>query len=232
MDFFEKLNEDVRFREGLNACMNCGICTAICPAAEFYDYDPRVLVTTVETKDNDEIGSLLKSDTIWYCGQCMSCKTRCPRGNVPGMIVGALRKLSQETGYFVESRLGRQQYVIMKTIGKNILEHGYCVYPTKVDPDMHPEQGPVWEWMTENSHEIYERLGFNYAKEGPGGLRKISEEVLGELKSIFDETGGTDLMNAIESFSMKRAFENGYEQERLEEDKYFDALYHGNDTDE
>ena len=38
--YFDMLMEDVRFREGLNACMNCGVCTGVCPAAEFYNYDP------------------------------------------------------------------------------------------------------------------------------------------------------------------------------------------------
>ena len=122
MDFFEILSQDVRFVEGLKSCMNCGECTAICPAAEFYDYDPRVLLTTVETGDNEEIENLLKSDVIWYCGQCMSCKTRCPRGNAPGLVVSVLRKLSQELGYFTESRLGRQQYAIVKTIGDNMVK--------------------------------------------------------------------------------------------------------------
>ena len=39
-DYYKMLMEDIRFQEGLRACMNCGVCTAICPAAEFYDYDP------------------------------------------------------------------------------------------------------------------------------------------------------------------------------------------------
>ncbi|NVO10653.1 MAG: hypothetical protein HXX16_11870 [Bacteroidales bacterium] len=37
---FDRLNNDVRFVEGLSACINCGTCTAICPAAEVYDYHP------------------------------------------------------------------------------------------------------------------------------------------------------------------------------------------------
>ncbi|HPW66940.1 MAG TPA: hypothetical protein PLS84_07625, partial [Salinivirgaceae bacterium] len=65
---FDKLFEDVRFEEGLRACMNCGVCTAICPAAEFYDYDPRRIVSIVQTSDDETIIDLLKSETIWYCG--------------------------------------------------------------------------------------------------------------------------------------------------------------------
>ena len=38
---YDELMQDVHLEEGLNACINCGTCTAICPAAEFYNYDPR-----------------------------------------------------------------------------------------------------------------------------------------------------------------------------------------------
>ena len=80
-EILKKLQKDIHFIEGLNSCMNFGICTAICPAAEFYNYDPRVIVETVQRGNEEEIEELLKSDTIWYCGECMSCKTRCPRCN-------------------------------------------------------------------------------------------------------------------------------------------------------
>ena len=83
---YDQINEDFRLEESLNACMNCGVCTAICPAAEFYKYDPRVICNIVQSQDDAEIEKLLKSDTIWYCGQCMSCKTRCPRGNAAAIL--------------------------------------------------------------------------------------------------------------------------------------------------
>lgn len=107
---YDLLMKDYRLKEGLNACINCGTCTAICPAAEFYRYDPRKIVDIVQSKDDDEIEKLLKSDTIWYCGECMSCMTRCPRKNAPGLVIMALRSLSIDLGYFVESEKGRQQF--------------------------------------------------------------------------------------------------------------------------
>ena len=82
----EQLRKDVRFIDGLKACINCGVCTAICPAAQFHEYDPRTIVDLVQSGNELEIEKLLKSDTIWYCGQCLSCKTRCPRGNTPGSL--------------------------------------------------------------------------------------------------------------------------------------------------
>ena len=56
---FDLLSEDYRLKEGLKTCINCGTCTAIGPAAEFYRYDPRKIVDTVQRKDDAEIEALL-----------------------------------------------------------------------------------------------------------------------------------------------------------------------------
>ena len=191
------LKQDIRADEALKACMNCGMCTAICPAAEFYDYDPRRICDTVQRGNETEIERLLKSDTIWFCGQCMSCKTRCPRGNVPGELISVLRRASEELGYFAESEKGRQQKQLMNTIGSNILEIGYCVHPDRVDPDYHVEQGPVWRWYVENIEEVAPKLGANYHGEGAGALRTIPHEDMEEVHKIFEVTGGFDLRNKV-----------------------------------
>ena len=223
-ELFNELNQDVRLIEGLKSCMNCGVCTAICPAAEFYDYDPRILLGIIQTKDTEQIEMLLKSDFIWYCGQCMSCKTRCPRGNCPGLAISVLRKMSQEKGYFVESRLGRQQYAIVKTIGKTLLEYGYCVHPELVNPELHPEQGPVWDWISENKAEVYKRLGANLNGMGAGAMRKIARGNLDELKAIFDETGCTELFETIEKYSEHKAKEMGKVQNDGKMDEYLNMV--------
>ena len=129
MNLYEELCKDYRFREGLHTCINCGTCTAICPAAEFYRYDPRRIVDIVQRKNEDEIEALLKSDTIWYCGECMSCSTRCPRTNTPGLVIMALRAMSIRHGFFTASEKGRQVYPLTKLLTGNILNYGYCVYP-------------------------------------------------------------------------------------------------------
>ncbi len=189
--------QDIRFKEALKACMNCGICTAICPAAEFFSYDPRSICDIVQRDDEEAIENLLRSETIWYCGQCMSCKTRCPRGNVPGEVINILRKVSQELGYYSESEEGRKQKRIMEGVGSNILEIGYCVHPDKVDPKLHPEQGPIWAWYVEHINDIAPKFGANYHGDGPGALRTIRAETLAEIKQIFEVTGGMKLRNKI-----------------------------------
>jgi heterodisulfide reductase subunit C1 len=206
---YNLLLEDIRFKEGMNSCMNCGVCTAICPAAEFYIYDPRKIVDEVQSKEDDKITELLKSDTIWYCGECMSCKTRCPRGNAPGFIIMALRTLSQSLGLFTESEKGRQQLAIKRTVGENIFKYGYCAATYAVNPEMHPEQGPIWDYILKNADDVFERLGGQINGIGTGPLRKIPQEALNELKKIFDVTGGTEFFDLIEDHSRRKAAELG-----------------------
>lgn len=225
MSLYEKLCEDVRFVEGIKSCINCGTCTAICAAAEFYNYDPRVICNIVQSKDEEQIEDLLKNDTIWYCGECMSCKTRCPRNNVPGLIIMALRALSQETGYFIESEKGRQQLALKRTVGEWILNQGYCLYLQGVGTNLHPEQGPVWDWKQDNWEKLFERLGANYKGDGPGILRKIPDEALNEIKKIFDITGGTARMNKIEDFSRQKAEELQLAFDNTISNEYFSNIY-------
>ncbi len=217
---YDRLMQDYRMREGLKACINCGTCTAICPAAEFYKYDPRQIVDIVQSKDDAEIEKLLKSETIWYCGECMSCITRCPRKNAPGLVIMALRGLSMDMGYFAESEKGRQQYALTKTLCNNILNYGYCVYPRTFASALHPEAGKVWEWQEKHLEDIYERMGANLDGDGTGALRRIPKHDLDELQRIFDITGATERIDTINKYSMQKAEEMG-----LTEDEYFMKVF-------
>ncbi len=228
---YDKLMQDVRFVEGLKACINCGTCTAICPAASFYRYDPRSVTDIVQTRDEAAIEALLKGEEIWYCGECMSCKTRCPRGNTPGLIICALRSLSQDLGYFTESEKGRQQLAVKRTVGQWILDHGYCLYLEGVGTDLHPEQGSVWDWIQQNWHAVFERMGANYQGEGPGILRKIPEETLDEIRKIFEVSGGMDRFSSIEKHSEMKAREMGLAFDGTNDCEYFSHVYKTNKKD-
>jgi heterodisulfide reductase subunit C len=225
---YNLLLEDIRFEEGLNACMNCGVCTAICPAAEFYNYDPRKIVDEVQTKDDEKIAELLKSETIWYCGECMSCKTRCPRGNAPGLIIMALRSLSQDLGFFTESEKGRQQLALKRTVGNWMITYGYCLYLEGVGTSLHPEQGPVWDWIQDNWVAIFKKMGANYKGDGPGILRRIPEDAMDEIREIFKVTGGMKRFENIEEFSKAKAKELNMQFDEGIENEYFQHIYKTN----
>ncbi len=135
----------------------------------------------------------------------------------------ALRKLSQELGYFTASEKGRQQFAIKRTVGDNVLKHGYCVVSYDVDPKTHPEQGPAWEHYYNHLDDSLARLGGELnGKEGP--TRLIPDEVLNELKSIFKVTGGQELYDAIEEASEKKAGEMG--MEFIKEGRDFEYFRH------
>ena len=220
VNLFEELCKDYRFKEGYHTCINCGTCTAICPAAEFYKYDPRSVVSIVQTRDDSQIEELLKSDTIWYCGECMSCVTRCPRKNGPGLVIMALRDLSVRLGYFTESEKGRQMLPLTRILTNNILKYGYCVHPRTFKWEDHKESGPVWKWHTENIEKSLERQGANYMKDGPGVLRKIPEEALNELKAIFEVTGAMERIKTVERYSKAKAEEMGMSIEEYERNAF------------
>jgi len=194
----DEIYADPRIRENMNACINCGVCTALCPAADYYDYEPRYVERIILMRNADALEELMSSDYIWYCGQCMSCKARCPRQNAPGTVVSALRYWSQKLGLFIRSPKGRQQLIIKQNIGKNIYELGYCVHPSRLTMEEHPEQGPVWQWILNNLEKVHALVDGNIDKNGPGPMRKIPEESLQEIRSILEGTGAIDLWNQIE----------------------------------
>ena len=204
MSYINELSADIRFQEGLKACISCGTCTAICPAAKVSEYDPRMVVEMIQHRNEEVLMELLKGDTIWRCGECLSCKTRCPRGNTPGYIIQALRALSIKTGLFADSEQGRLQLEIKRSVGEHILKYGYCVHIDEIDTGKYPEQGPVWEWYRENRESLLARLGANYNLEGAGTLRKISKQALDDLYSIFLETGAIERFQQIESGTAKK----------------------------
>jgi heterodisulfide reductase subunit C len=133
-----------------------------------------------------------------------------------------MRSLSQNLGYFVDSEKGRQQLALKRTIGKMILETGYCLYRRWVTPEAHPEGGPIWKWTFDNVDDLYERLGCNLDGEGTGVLRKIPQESLDELQRIFEVTGAMDRFEKLETYSAKKAEEMG-----LSIDDYIAKSYFG-----
>jgi len=229
---FDRLKKDVRFQHGLTSCINCGTCTAICPAASIYDYDPREIADQLQVDDEKILEKLLKGDTIWYCGQCMSCKTRCPRDNAPGLLILALRNLSIETGYYMHSPRGRQMYALKKLIGETILAKGYCVHADGVDTNLFPELGPIWDWVKKNSEEVYNRFGNSYNRRGSGVLRKLSDETMHELNEIFAVTGTTQRFNQFEEDAKEHAEKTGIDIDESIWNEYFQNIYENPDYDD
>lgn len=69
-------------------CMQCGRCSAACPAAEAMDLLPHRMVWELVCGHGDE---LLAATAPWSCVSCMACEQRCPRGVSPAAVMEAAR---------------------------------------------------------------------------------------------------------------------------------------------
>ena len=70
-------------------CMQCGRCSAACPAAADMDVRPHRLVARLRSGDT---AGILEADAPWQCLSCFCCTQRCPREVKPARVLEALRQ--------------------------------------------------------------------------------------------------------------------------------------------
>jgi ferredoxin len=73
----------------VEACFNCGNCTAICPLSTDETPFPRNNIRLLQLGLKDRI---LQSPDPWLCYYCGDCSETCPRGAEPGEAQMALRR--------------------------------------------------------------------------------------------------------------------------------------------
>lgn len=203
------LENHIIARHALNSCMSCGACTALCPAAEFFDYNPRIIMETVQEKKEDAITQLLKLDTIWYCFQCGSCKPKCPRGNNPFGMISSLRQLSQIKGYHVYSIRGRQQYAARHLWGGNLWNRAFTLYFRDIAVETHRDFGPRHKISFNHKEEYFRRVGASPDMDGSLSSRKVHPKTLYEVRRLWEAGGALYLWELIEDAAKKQADELG-----------------------
>ena len=75
--------------KNLNACYNCGNCTAVCSLSSEDDSFPREMVRYSVLGLKDELKSSLKPWLCYYCGECGET---CPQEANPGELMMTLRR--------------------------------------------------------------------------------------------------------------------------------------------
>ena len=73
----------------MNACYNCGTCTAVCSLSTTDDSFPREMVRLSVLGLEDDIKTSLKPWECYYCGECT---TNCPQTANPGELMMSLRR--------------------------------------------------------------------------------------------------------------------------------------------
>lgn len=76
--------------ENLNACYQCGKCTAGCPSISAMDLSPHTVIRLLQLGQIEEV---LGAEVIWLCAACQTCKVRCPKGVDLAKIMEALRQI-------------------------------------------------------------------------------------------------------------------------------------------
>ncbi len=203
-------------KHAFKSCMSCGTCAAACPAAEFHDFNPREVMETVQSRDEDRIVNLLKAETIWYCGQCGTCKLRCPRGNSPFGMISSLRQLSQLKGYHVFSSRGKQQYTARHLWGGNFWNRGCSLYFRNTQVRFHLDFGPRFARYVFTQEEMYRRIGGCPDMDGSMPGKKIHPDTLQEIRRCWQVGGTLVLWDQIEECAQQQSREQG-----LDIDDYF-----------
>nr|WP_297364135.1 4Fe-4S dicluster domain-containing protein [Acidiferrobacter sp.] len=136
-EIYDDIRNDFRYDMELNGCLNCGVCTATCPAAHFYDFSPREIVQLLWTENVEQIYDAMQ-EKIWACAQCMTCAARCPFKNSPGGLIAIMREVSIKHGM-------QSAKDVLRPFGRVMLKlitTGNQLSPDMIQPDHFPDWGP------------------------------------------------------------------------------------------
>ncbi len=136
-EIFRDIQSDLRFDHQLNGCLNCGICTATCPSAHYYDYSPREIVQLLWTENLEGIYDAMQ-EKIWACAQCYTCAARCPFGNSPGGLVMLMRETAIKHGLESAKNVLRPFSRVML----KLISTGNQLSPDMISRDAFPDWGP------------------------------------------------------------------------------------------
>ena len=212
------LDNQLVARHALESCLSCGVCTAECPAAQYYEgYSPRAIVDVALSRDEARLVELLKSEMLWYCGQCGSCKPKCPQGNNVLGLISSLRYLAQLKGYHLCSVRGRQQYAARHLWGGNLWNRGLSLYFRNAAAESHPDFGPRHAQYQAQVDEQMRRLGATPDTPGDFCGRKTPPETIEELRQCIAWGGTLVLWNQVENHAAADAHARGMSIEQYHE---------------
>ncbi len=165
----------------LEKCIQCGKCTAQCPAAKLSSYNPRRIIRDLRIGNVEKV---ISSHELWLCFFCSGCNAVCPRDiNFP-FAIAMLRYAALAKGYgWKEVRMIKDPYA--QDYYKTGLSVGYEEHNPGIKKEVAKNSN------TDGSiEEVRKKMGIT-------PKRVVSEKALGEIKFIADATGMTDLFKEM-----------------------------------
>ncbi|UTB31416.1 MAG: 4Fe-4S dicluster domain-containing protein [Methanobacterium sp. ERen5] len=178
--------KDLRFKKsGFKKCIQCGRCTGSCPSTVIHkDFNPRDMMRRFMFEDlhSDQVNEI-----IWKCGQCYSCRARCPRNCKAGLGVVALQHKS-----YVEGKAPKNIIEIAEKIKNNLYSKGETITPESYNLNLKGEFGEKTAERCSDNHKKRGKLGFM-----PGDAREIPipEDSLEGVRYILRSTGFKEANN-------------------------------------
>ncbi|MFY9637977.1 MAG: ferredoxin:CoB-CoM heterodisulfide reductase subunit HdrC [Methanobacterium sp.] len=164
---------------GIFKCVQCGMCTSVCPGASQTEYDPRDMIRRVLEDDV----TVVDDDDIWNCFSCYTCNSVCPSGNNASEVNQILRQMSIDKGD------GIQKIASFAAYGDSFMELGVGSIPNDFFNIMVKDVGPEYMNLKLNIEDIRAELGL--------GTYILPEEAINEVESILDNSGFKDRLERI-----------------------------------
>ena len=152
-DLAHKVLKDIKAPSdlGLLRCVQCGLCTSMCPASRHSEYDAREIIKRV--LDNDE--SIIEDEIIWNCFYCYTCHSVCPVGNSVCEVNQILRQMA------IDKDVGKKQIESFMSFADSFLEEGLGIIPKEYHGQLKIDYGKHWENLQENLQDVREELGLD-----------------------------------------------------------------------
>lgn len=180
-NFAEKIIEDVKNskEDGILKCVQCGMCTSTCPAAQHSDYNPRDIIERVLNGDE----SILDDDIIWNCFYCYTCHSVCPVGNSVCEVNQILKQIA------IGNELGYDKLYEYMGFADSYFNAAIGAIPERFFPDISRDV-PGWKEFRLNLENIRNELNLDPPLMPP-------KDTIDEVSTILTITGFKDRVEKI-----------------------------------